>query len=162
MITLIARESPAEKVGLRVGDRILRYDGRPVDDQNRLGVAILSAAEQLELTVLRVGRSAPETLTVKLDGKPVRVGVTWGDDVAEPGTVFLRQVVPLSPAGLAGLKVGDRVLEVSGQRFATSQEFGALLTTLPGPLEMVIERQGRISTVRVPLADELLSPVAAQ
>ncbi len=162
VITLIARESPAEKVGLRVGDRILRYDGRPVDDQNRLGVAILSAAEQLELTVLRVGRSAPETLTVKLDGKPVRVGVTWGDDVAEPGTVFLRQVVPLSPAGLAGLKVGDRVLEVSGQRFATSQEFGALLTTLPGPLEMVIERQGRISTVRVPLADELLSPVAAQ
>lgn len=162
VITLIARESPAEKVGLRVGDRILRYDGRPVDDQNRLGVAILSAAEQLELTVLRVGRSAPETLTVKLDGKPVRVGVTWGDDAAEPGTVFLRQVVPLSPAGLAGLKVGDRVLEVSGQRFATSQEFGALLTTLPGPLELVIERQGRISTVRVPLADELLAPAGGQ
>lgn len=162
VITLIARESPAEKVGLRVGDRILRYDGRPVDDQNRLGVAILSAAEQLELTVLRVGRPAPETLTVKLDGKPVRVGVTWGDDAAEPGTVFLRQVVPLSPAGLAGLKVGDRVLEVSGQRFATSQEFGALLTTLPGPLELVIERQGRISTVRVPLADELLAPAGGQ
>ena len=142
---------------MRVGDRILKFNQRPVDDQNRLGVAILTAPEQLELTVLRAGKAEPETLTAKLDGKPVRVGVSWGEDPAEPGTVLLRQVMPLSPAGLAGLKVGDRVLEVSGQRFATSQEFGGLLNTLPGPLEMVIERQGRISTIRVPLADELLA-----
>jgi hypothetical protein len=156
-VTLIARESPAEKLGLRVGDQILKYDGRTIEDPNRLGVAILSAADKLELTVLKAGQTEPETLTATLEGKPVRVGVTWGEDSAEPATVFLRQVVPLSPAGLAGLKVGDRVLEVSGQRFQTSQEFGTLLTALPGPLEMVIERQGRISTVRVPLADEWLA-----
>ena len=157
VITQITNGSPAEKLGLRVGDRILKFNQRPVDDQNRLGVAILTAPEQLELTVLRAGKAEPETLTAKLDGKPVRVGVSWGEDPAEPGTVLLRQVMPLSPAGLAGLKVRDRVLEVSGQRFATSQEFGGLLNTLPGPLEMVIERQGRISTLRVPLADELLA-----
>ena len=160
VITLIKENSPAAKMGLRVGDRILQYNQRPVDNENRLGVAILTAADQLELTVLRTGKTEPETLAVTLDGKPMRVGVIWGDDPAEPGTIFLRQVVPLSPAGLAGLKVGDRVLEVSGRRFATSQEFGTLLNTLPGPLEMVIERQGRISTIRVPLADELLAPTA--
>lgn len=158
IVTFITRDSPAEKQGLRVGDRILKFNQRLVDDQNRLGVAILSAESQLDLTLLRSGKTEPETLTFKLDGKPVRVGVTWGEDQAEPGTIFLRQVVPLSPAGLAGLKIGDRVLEVSGRRFANSQEFGALLNTLPGPLEMVIERHGRISTVRVPLADELLAP----
>jgi S1-C subfamily serine protease len=158
IVTFITRNSPAEKQGLRVGDRILKFNQRPVDDQDRLGVAILSAESQLELTLLRSGKTEPETLTFKLDGKPVRVGVTWGEDQAEPGTIFLRQVVPLSPAGLAGLKIGDRVLEVSGRRFANSQEFGTLLNTLPGPLEMVIERRGRISTVRVPLADEWLAP----
>ncbi len=78
--------------------------------------------------------------------KPLRVGIVWRNDDADPGVAVVTYVAPGSPAERAGIQVGDRIYRVGGKPFATDAELGQWLRTLPGPLPIQIERQGRIST----------------
>jgi S1-C subfamily serine protease len=77
------------------------------------------------------------------------VGITWRSDDAEPQSVLLTQVVYGSAAHAAGLQVRDRIYAVNGRTFSSSDEFTRLITEEAGPLEFEVERQGRISTMRV-------------
>src|SRR6185295_8497950 len=103
----------------------------------------------------RPGASEPVELSADLDGSPVRIGISWRSDDAEPSCVALNRVVPGSPADMAGLKLNDRVYRIADQSFATTEEFGRLANTLPGPLELAVETNGQVHAVIVHLADEL-------
>ena len=82
------------------------------------------------------------------NGLPLRVGVTWRVDDAEPGAAILTRVVPGSPADRAGLKPEDRIYQVGGRDFADA-ELGNLLKTLPGPIRLTVERNGQLGTVEI-------------
>jgi hypothetical protein len=84
---------------------------------------------------------------VQLNGKPLRVGITWRVDEAAPGTVILTHVVAGSPAALAGLHGGDRIYQIAGKAFADDARFAELIKTLPGPLELLVERDGKLRVV---------------
>ena len=73
---------------------------------------------------------------------------------------MLVRVVPGSPAHGAGLKVGDRLYEISGLRFEDSVQLLRLANTLPSPVELLIERAGRIRTFRLDIAPPLGEPAA--
>jgi C-terminal processing protease CtpA/Prc len=68
-------------------------------------------------------------------------------DDAEPGTIILVHVVPGSPAANAGLKAGDRIYQVGGRDFADEGAFAQLAKTLPEPVQLLVERDGRLRTV---------------
>lgn len=84
---------------------------------------------------------------VRLGGKPLRVGITWRVDEAAPCTVILTHVVAGSPAALAGLRGGDRVYQIAGKAFTDDARFAELIKTLPGPLELLVERDGKLRVV---------------
>ncbi|MCI0362138.1 MAG: M20/M25/M40 family metallo-hydrolase [Planctomycetaceae bacterium] len=149
--------SPAEKAGLRAGDRLVAFQGTPIADEKWFRLALLAAEGQTAFTVERAGEARPLVITVKPAGPPIRVGITWRSDDAEPGTVLLTQVVYGSPAHVAGLEIRDRIYAVNGQTFADEGQFTRLITTLPGPLALEFERQGRIKTATL----EVLKPAAA-
>ena len=65
-------------------------------------------------------RERTAEVPVSLTGKPVRLGISWEQDQAEPSTVMLTQVVAGSAAEQAGLQARDRVYQVNGQDFAGS------------------------------------------
>ena len=91
------------------------------------------------------------------NGDPVRVGVSWREDSAEPGTLLVTQVTPGSAAHQAGLRERDRIYEVAGRTFQNGDEFRQLVTTLPAPLELLVERRGRLQTMSLhvpPLASQ--------
>ena len=88
--------------------------------------------------------------------RPLRVGITWRLDDAEPGTVVLIRVAAGSPAAQAGLQPDDRIYQVNGRDFADDAELSQLLKTLPGPIRLEVERKGKIRTV------EIQFPAAAQ
>ena len=152
VVTHTVPNSPAARVGLRAGDRIVQFNGQPVASENELRLAVLAAKEPVKFGVRRANSEKVEELAVTLDGTPVRVGLTWREDDAEPGTVVVNQVVPASAAQIAGVQVRDRVYSVANQRFQNGEEFRKLITTLPGPLELVVEREGRVFPVKLPVA----------
>ena len=154
-LTDVPAGSPAWRAGLQAGDQILQFAGQSVDDFTDFRTLLVTADREVEAVVEREGLSAPLHVTVTLDGDPLRVGFTWRMDDAEPDCVILTQVIPGSPAHLAGLQPNDRVYSVDGQSFSTSEEFHALATTRPGPLSLSVERNGRIRPVPIRLLSDL-------
>ena len=97
------------------------------------------------------GEKQPLTMVVELPGAPLRWGIAWRLDDAEPGTIVLTYVVPGSPAANAGLRAGDRVYQVGGRDFADEATFIQWAKVLPGPLPLLVEHDGRLRTVVIQL-----------
>jgi hypothetical protein len=147
VVQSVARSSAAERAGLRVGDRIVDFGGRPVTDVSRFRLEILAAAKPVPMTLQRANEPEPVTVQVALSGSPTRVGIAWKEDEAEPGTVMLTHVVYGSAADQAGLAGLDRIYAVAGQPFKNGSELHQLLTSLPSPIDLLMERNGRLRTV---------------
>ena len=148
-VARVVTGSAAENGGLRAGDRIVTFAGKDVSNKDQLVSEILFARARVEVMVTRAGQDEPVKLAIELSQKPVRVGITWREDTAEPGTVLLTQVIPGSPAFHAGLEVRDRIYLVDGQPYEGAAELKTLLTTLPSPVELVVERRGKLRSVQL-------------
>ncbi len=146
-VSIVATGSPADRAGVRVGDRIVRFAGREIRDDDAFFGAVAAAESHASLTVKRPGEEQPLDLTVELPGSPLRWGIVWRVDDAEPGAIILTYIVPGSPAAHAGLGAGDRIYQVGGRDFADEASFAQLAKTLPLPLQLLIERDGRLRTV---------------
>ena len=140
--------TPAERAGWREGDRIIQFNGKKISDSAAFHRAVFKAASSpVEVLVHRRGDQNPTNYQIELDGRPLRIGISWRLDDAEPSTVLLTRVVPASPAEAAGLQVGDRIYDVQGERFSDSEQLFELLTTLSSPMTLSVERAGQIRTV---------------
>lgn len=146
LLTQVMPGSAAERVGLRVGDRILRFGGAKVESDSQLRRAVATAPSTITAQVRRKGQDEPSDLNLQLGGRPVRVGVTWREDRGEPGTLIVTSVASGSPADQAGVRPGDRIYQIGGQDFASGEAFRGLANTLPSPLELSLERQGQVWT----------------
>ena len=161
LVTRVWPNSAAAQADLRLNDRILQLDGQSVQPGDDLRALVWGASESLPLVVERAGESKPLDVTVRLGGAPVRFGITWREDDAEPGSLFLVRVVPGTPADKAGLQVLDRIYRVNGQEFANGVEFAKLLDAATGPVELLVEQWGRERTVIIPLKPKP-QPMAGQ
>jgi hypothetical protein len=137
----------AAKAGVKVGDRIVKFGEHEVTSDTRLRMLVLAARAPVVVEVMRAASEEPVKLSIALAGSPSRLGIAWRDDPGEPGSVILTQSLPGSAASQAGLKERDRVYEIGGQRFANSREFHHLATSLESPVEVLIERGGRLYTL---------------
>jgi Zn-dependent M28 family amino/carboxypeptidase len=89
----------------------------------------------------------PEPLATLAAGPPLRLGISWRMDGAEPDTIVVNQVVPESLAAGAGIQPGDRIYEIGGRRFADDEAFIRLAQSLPEPIELLVERDGQFRVV---------------
>jgi len=84
---------------------------------------------------------------------PPRIGISWREDSAEPGAVFVTRVVEGTPAAAAGLAVNDRIYELDGQPFANAAAFEAAITALLDAarpeITMLVERRGHERTATI-------------
>ncbi len=90
---------------------------------------------------------AAEPFTQRAADPPMRLGIALRTDDAEPDTVLVSQVAAGSAAATAGLRAGDRIYRIGGRDFANDEAFLKLARTLPSPLELLVERDGRLRTV---------------
>ncbi len=148
LVVEVAARGPAAVAGLKAGDRMLQLDDQTITDSDLFRHWILAAPTDVTLRVKRAGADEPLDLPIKLNGDPVRWGITWREDDAEPGMVYLLRVIDGSPAALAGVKHGDRIASVSGQTFTNQDEFEKLLAAEEVVLQLEAEGKFRNATVR--------------
>jgi hypothetical protein len=149
VVSDVKADSPAERAGLRVGDRIVRFAGRDIRSDDDFYAAVSAAANPASIAVKRAGETKSLRLAATLDGNPLRWGIVWRVDDAEPGVIILTHVVPGSPAARAGLRVGDRIYQVAGRNFTDDTAFALLAKTPSDSLQLSVERESRVRTVRI-------------
>jgi C-terminal processing protease CtpA/Prc len=141
--------SAAGKAGLKPGDRIIQCAGREIQLDDDLIGAIMTADSPVKLSLKHKGEEKIADISVELPGQPLRLGITWRVDEAEPGTIILTHVVPSTPAARAGLQAGDRIYQVAGRDFADETAFVEMLRTQADPLEFLVDRDGKLRTVLI-------------
>ncbi|MDP3195906.1 S1C family serine protease [Tabrizicola sp.] len=150
LIDAIAPGSLAEAAGLHAGDILATTDGTPLTNPGDFAFAIEAASTvgQATLTVIRAGQSQTLTLTLT-QAEPT--GLRTREVARAPATVpaytFAALGVTLDPQGtitaltdnspalLAGLAKGDRILAINGspQDLATYELTAAALLLLEAP-----------------------------
>ena len=113
--------------------------------------AVMTAESPMNLSLKRKGEEKIADVSVELPGQPLRLGITWRVDEAEPGTIILTHVVPGTPAARAGLQAGDRIYQVAGRDFADETAFVEMLKSQADPLEFLVDRDGKLHTVVIQL-----------
>jgi regulator of sigma E protease len=156
VIGYVVKDGPADKAGLKPGDRILAVDGQPVKKFGGMGASIQ----------WRVIRSEDAAIPIKFerDGRVMEVMVTptkedtkaWQRkslrqiQIEPAHTAIIGKVYPTSPAANAGLAPGDEVIEVNGVKVV----HGAIVAEYiekhgAQPLTLKVRRGGQLSTVTV-------------
>ena len=155
IVTKISPNSAGAKAGLKLGDRILEFAGLKVGSTLELRTSVLASKNPVELLVDRTGSTEPVKLSLELAGTPVRLGISWRIDAAEPGALIVNRVVPGSPADLAGVRLNDRIYSAASQESLSTESFLSLVAATTGELELQIESSGqpRFAKVMLPAVE---------
>jgi regulator of sigma E protease len=151
----VAADSDEYAAGLRGGDTILQVAGVPVKHALELQEA-LEAQDEAPLTLVlqRAGRDTTLVLPpLRRDGEAVVFPVLQPRMDSRLGLVKKE-----GPAWRAGLRAGDRIVEIEGQPVQFYDQLADLINPAIGTeLHLVWERDGeRMSAVVVPEGDEVL------
>ncbi len=154
VVARVFPQTSAAFVGLRQGDRIVRFGEHDIHPETNLTGLILRSSSPVNIFFQRQGMEKPQRVQVPLVGKPIRIGINWRDDPAEPGVVAVNLLETGSPADVAGLKVNDRILQINDQDFANSDECRDMLLKSASPISVLIEREGRFKKLAIEIPED--------
>ncbi len=175
LISQVYEGSPAEKAGLKQGDIVLKIDGEKVSNMDELQQAIMykDAGQAITITLLRDGQemtleatlakrpeepptvtSQPQTEKETEEEAVEKYGIQVkenSNEIAEKlglqtaqGVVVIG-IEPGSEAAWAGLKSGDVILEVNGQKIQSVKDWNKAVSQLSpaNPPVLFIMRGGQ-------------------
>jgi regulator of sigma E protease len=156
IIGYVEKGGPADKAGLRPGDKILEVDGRPVTKFGGMGDSV----------TWRIVRSEGDTVPVRVErgGKVLLFNPAPAKDetkawqrkslrqikIAPFESAIVAEIKPDSPAARAGLKHGDHVLDVNGTTLYHFAGLSEYIEAHPDQeLALNVERAGRCFSVNL-------------
>lgn len=155
LITQVVPTGPAAAAGMQPGDVVVEFDGQPVEVSSALPplVGMARSGETITIKLIRVGQPLlvqvrieelpePETasagpeasaispvdrLGLRVSEVPPALREAWG--LGREGVWV--ETVEDGPAARAGIRRGDVILIIKGQRIEDSQAFARLVQDLP-------------------------------
>ncbi len=164
LVNRVVPDSPAAARGLRIGDIVFSFGGKPVTGVKEFQkmVAGVSPGSDVILEILRGGKRM--TVTVKLaelespapHASPRKPPLdSWGLHVqAIPegaeralgiaGGVVVQNVDPAGPAGAGGIRAGDILLRINKEPVSGPESYRKLLSSLPRGqmVSVLVDREG--------------------
>jgi regulator of sigma E protease len=144
---MVANGSPAEKAGIRRGDRLLTVAGEDVPTWDKLFLAIGTRPDrEVPLTFARDG----QTITVRLTTDS-QTKYEIGDIGVFPDVnPSVGSVLPGDPADKAGIRTGDVIVAVNGQRVVFARQLvDATAPNAGKPITLTIRRNGQEQQITV-------------
>jgi regulator of sigma E protease len=157
VLDVVPPNSPAGRVGLQTGDRIIRFDSEKNPTWEKLDeTASLDANSTVPITVERSVNGQSKRFSTEL----LLADPTKGQDFEieslgllpkeQDGPVIVEDVTPGYPAIKAGLKAGDGVVSVNGQVVHGVHAIIAVLDEAGNkPANLVIQRDGKQFSITV-------------
>jgi serine protease Do len=153
LIANVEKDTPAEKAGLKAGDVILEYDGKPVNEGNELPryVAVTPIDKKVPVVVYRDGKKLEVSVVIgKLKGEESaaatvgseseKLGITVQEltsDLAgrlnikdSKGGLVITEVKAGSLAEEAGTLAGSIIVEINGQRPDSLEKYSSIVSRI--------------------------------
>ncbi len=153
LVAEVSKDSPAEEAGLKQGDVIVEFEGKPVDEigpfRNR--VALKAPGSKGKITVLRDGER--QTLAITIGKLPEEELASAGQPhsmdklgfivqtltpelaqqlgIKDTKGVVVTSVTPGSVAAMAGINPGTVILEVNRKRVNNAEDFKRAMAQTP-------------------------------
>ncbi len=168
LVAGVADNGPAARAGLRPGDVVLALNKAPIEHVDALGyrLATLSIGSTVDLTVLSKGaeKSVPVTLekappemvpvALSIDGRSPFAGTKVTDlspslarrlgMPSDASGVAVIEVLRRSPAAQVGIRPGDIIREINGDRIASADDVRRAAGEQSRRWSFTIERDGQI------------------
>ncbi|BCS52946.1 Do family serine endopeptidase [Geobacter sp. SVR] len=156
LVADVIKGSPAEKAGIKTGDIILQYEGKPIVEYTELPrmVAATPLDKKVKITIFREGQKSEVVATIdklkeEAEGEAAakgeegqandKLGFTVSEltkdlaarfGYAEGKGLVITEVKPGSPADDTGIPPGTLLLEINGQRPTTLEQYNKLVAQL--------------------------------
>ena len=142
VVGAVSPDSPAAKIDIRRGDRIVSVAGRRVDTWDQFFLAVGTRPNrEVTITLDRDGRELARQVTpVSAPENKYEIGDigVWPD--AHPN---VPKVTPGEPADKAGIKPGDVILAINGEPVVLpSQLVGIIGRNVGNPITVTVRREG--------------------
>lgn len=151
VIGWVEQDSPAAKIGLQRGDRIVKIDGitNPTWEQAEPRI-MLNPDQPVDIIVQRGSETLSKVLTPEPTGRS-RIG-SAGVEPEHP--MIVTDIEPGMPADKAGIQEGDKLIALNGQPIpALGAMIESLKRTKDQPIELTVEHKTQIKTYTlVPVA----------
>jgi serine protease Do len=179
LVAKVLPDSPAKAAGIRVGDVIVSFNGKAIEESATLPpivggtkvgvdipVGIIRDRSRIEVKV-KLGELPEETSTPTAEKSSVektsRLGVGVADLTAEQkqeleldGGVLVQRVVE-GAASKAGISKGDVILSINNEPVKNTEQFHRLVDALPAgkSVAVLVQREGNPTflAIRLPDAD---------
>jgi hypothetical protein len=138
---------------------------RPSDDPDKINLEglrqmtefsyriVFEAANRPDFPRFRqdVRTEAPPTWLIPRDAisSPIRLGVNWDPEQLRRNVVAISQVNQNSPAAIAGLRAGDRILQFGPWQNGTFEDLKTTIQVVKNPVIIRIERPGSESPIEI-------------
>jgi serine protease Do len=168
LVSVVEKGGPADRAGVKPGDIIVEYDGKPVRTSDDLVQLVVNSKPRSSVSVKVLRDKKPMTLNVRVEGFDLSDETTTSTDTAgqsgfgmtlAPVTPEMAQrfglpsgaagmlvidITPHSPAARAGLQTGDVILEVNRKPARTIDEVVTALRAVPpgGTAFLLVARHG--------------------
>jgi C-terminal processing protease CtpA/Prc len=169
LVDEVLSDSPAEKAGLKDGDIIVRMDGKNVESERDIREMLndLEDSKPIAVDVVRNGKALQLTVTPEKQERTLLgnfgrnyIGVDLqemdsdlaGYFQAQPDSgILIARVEPNTPAEKAGLKSGDVITEINGQKVRTQKDLRKGLDDVKEgeSANLTILRQGKSQKISV-------------
>jgi regulator of sigma E protease len=155
-VVQVTEGSAAEKAGVQVGDRIIKYNGESVSIGREIYLEeyinpLTEKEDEVKLTVKRNGKTKEISYTADSETKPL-LGITYGnsDSVME-----ILEVTKGGAMEAAGAMMGDQIVEINGETISSTDDFQKVLNQYKGKdfknteFDIKLKRKEKIIEVKV-------------
>jgi regulator of sigma E protease len=152
IVGLVSPGGAAEQAGIKVGDRIVAFDGIESPTWDRINNDVLVSPErEMQVTVDRGGERIPLMVRPTAgdrDGNKIGEIGLRPEVGAEP--VVVGTVQADMPAAAAGLQTGDKALAINGQTIRNSNDaINIIRENKENPVNIVVERNGERKEITI-------------
>lgn len=147
LVGYVAPNSAAAKAGVQEGDRVVQLDDKTDPTWEDIQVKEVGSANRpMQVAVDRNGNRLLFTVTPVLDDR-MGVGIAgW----AEEAEISIAKVFPEMEAARAGLRRGDILVAVNGQRILSTPKLHDVIHAANGsPVDLVYRREGTDHTIHI-------------
>ncbi|MCF7874464.1 MAG: RIP metalloprotease RseP [Candidatus Omnitrophica bacterium] len=156
IVGAVENGSPAQEAGIQPGDKLVAVNDKKVETWSQLKKEIYQAEASVDISLERNNEKIQLNVPVVEEEMTDQLGRTT--KVSQIGIMLYKpvigEVIEQYPAEEAGIKKGDQILEVDGEKIENWQDLAENIQGSKEAVELKIKRGKEVFSLKVPVKKE--------